>query len=320
MQKRRNSLLSNQSKRAQSKPTLSETLASQWGESFVDYLRSECHLALNTVMAYQRDMRRFSAWLGNRSVKTLTVAELADFVGSLADQQLAPATIARHIVAIKMFFRYLQLEGILTDNKVELLGSQKLWQRVPSVLSPSAVDDFLTAPSRSEYYYFRDRAILEMLYATGCRASEISDLRLRDLHLAEKHCKCQGKGSKQRMVPLGQQAIEAVSNYLQRQRPELASRQSTEADWLFLTRSGRRMRREAIWELVKKYAAYAGLPASISPHTLRHSFATHLLAGGADLRQVQEMLGHASIGTTQIYTHVDQSRLKQVHQQFHPRG
>jgi integrase/recombinase XerD len=297
-----------------------EDLSQRWGEAFVDYLRSECHLSINTVMAYQRDFRRFSSWLNGRAIQALTVAELSDFVGSLAAQSLAPASIARNIVAIKMFFRFLQLEGILVDNKVELLGSQKLWQRVPEVLSPRDVDAFLTAPARSESYHFRDRALLEMLYATGCRASELSNLRLRDVYLAERHCKCFGKGSKQRIVPLGEQAIEAVQLYLERQRPKLERRRPGELDWLFLTRGGRRLRREAIWELVKKYALVAGISPTISPHTMRHSFATHLLAGGADLRQVQEMLGHASIATTQIYTHVDQSRLKKVHQQFHPRA
>ena len=162
--------------------------------------------------------------------------------------------------------------------------------------------------------------MLEMLYATGCRASEISNLRIRDVHLNERYCKCHGKGSKQRMVPLGDGAIDAVNAYLERQRPAQEAARPNEPDWLFLSRSGRRMRREAIWELVKKYALIADVSVSISPHTLRHSFATHLLAGGADLRQVQEMLGHSSIATTQIYTHVDQSRLKKVHNQFHPRA
>jgi integrase/recombinase XerD len=297
-----------------------DAVMSRWSESYLDYLRSECHLSDNTVEAYGRDMRRFGKWLAGRSIQSLTVAELSDFVRFLAEQTLAPASIARHLVAVKMFFRYLQLEGVLVDNKVELLGSQKLWQRVPEVLSPSEVDNFLYAPARGEIYHFRDRALLEMLYATGCRASEISHLRLRDVQLGERHCKCIGKGNKQRIVPLGEQAIEAVTLYLERQRPKLQSRQPNQLDWLFLTRGGRRMRREAIWELVKKYVLIAGISSSISPHTLRHSFATHLLAGGADLRQVQEMLGHASIATTQIYTHVDQSRLKKVHQQFHPRA
>jgi len=289
-------------------------------EAFVDYLRSECHLADNTVAAYQRDIVRFYDWLGSRNLMKLTITDLSDFVGYLNSRELAPASIARTIVGLKMYFRYLQLEGVMVDNKVELLGSQKLWQRVPEVLSPKEVERFLNAPKRYEIYQFRDRALLELLYATGCRASELSDLRIRDMHLDEGYCKVQGKGSKQRMVPLGEAAVFAVSEYLKRLRPQLAANRPDETDWLLLTRSGRRLRREAIWELVKKYALEADVDVSISPHTLRHSFATHLLAGGADLRQVQEMLGHASIATTQIYTHVDQSRLKKVHNQYHPRA
>ncbi|MFT5301394.1 MAG: integrase/recombinase XerD [Mariniblastus sp.] len=306
--------------RLKSKPTGGPSSTIRWSESYIDYLRSECHLAENTVLAYGRDMRRFTHWLGKRNVRDLTISELSDFVGFLSSERLAPSSIARHVVSVKMFFRYLQLEGVLVDNKVELLGSQKLWERIPSVLSPKEVDRFLAAPKPIEVYFHRDRAILEMLYATGCRASEVSNLRLRDVHLKERFCKCHGKGNKQRMAPLGDAAIESVNQYLERQRPKLQGVRPDETDWLFLSRSGRRLRREAIWELVKKYALIADVSVSISPHTMRHSFATHLLAGGADLRQVQELLGHASIATTQIYTHVDQSRLKKVHTQCHPRA
>ena len=289
-------------------------------EAFIDYLRSECHLAENTIAAYKRDVAKFHDWLGQRAIPALTIRDLSDYVALLNSRELAPSSIARNVVAVKMFFRYLQLEGVLLDNKVELLGSQKLWQRIPGVMSPKEVEQFLDAPKRIEIYHWRDRALLELLYATGCRASELCGLRLRDMHLEERFCKVQGKGGKQRIVPLGDASIEAVENYLKRQRPNLARHRPDETDWLLLTRSGRAMRREAVWELVKKYALLADIDVKISPHTLRHSFATHLLAGGADLRQVQEMLGHASIATTQIYTHVDQSRLKKVHQQFHPRA
>lgn len=303
-----------------SAPTRTRLAPEQWLGSFIDYITSECHLAANSIAAYHRDLRRFSDWLAERSLTDLSIADLSDFAASLKKMKLAPASIARHIVALRMFFKYLQLEGVLQDNKAELLGSQKLWERIPEVLSIAQIDRFLKAPRRVDPYYWRDRALLEMLYATGCRASEVSHLRLRDVHLSEKYCKCEGKGSKQRMVPLGDSAIEVVQQYLQQLRPKLAERRSEETDWLFLSRSGKRVRREAIWELVKKYALVAGIPVTISPHTMRHSFATHLLAGGADLRQVQEMLGHSSIATTQIYTHVDQSRLKKVHQKFHPRA
>ncbi len=285
----------------------------------MDYLQSECHLASNTVVAYGRDLKRFESWLRGRSVVALTVADLADYAGWLHERSLAPPSIARHLVSLKIFFRYLQLEGVLRENRAELLGSQKLWQRVPDVLSPSQVDQFLKAPGCHDAFAVRDRALLELLYATGCRASELSHLRICDVHLDERFCICRGKGDKERMVPLGESAIAAVRRYLHDLRPQLAGPASPK-EWLIVSRSGRRLRREAIWELVKKYALRSGAPDSISPHTLRHSFATHLLAGGADLRQVQELLGHANITTTQIYTHVDGDRLKRIHQQFHPRA
>lgn len=292
----------------------------RWVVAFTAYLQSECHLAANTVIAYRRDLRRFYRWLGKRSIPELKVRQLSEYAGWLHEQKLAPASLARHIVSLKLFFRYLQLEGILQDNLVELLGSQKLWQRVPEVLSPQKIDKLFETPLVSEPCWRRDRAMLELLYATGCRASELSNLRTRDVHLDGGFCLCHGKGDKQRMVPLGRRAAAAVKDYLKHERPTLASLAPGNPEWLLLSRTGRRLRRERIWELVKKYAGRIGAPPAVSPHTLRHSFATHLLAGGADLRLVQEMLGHASISTTQIYTHVDSSRLKAVHKQFHPRG
>jgi integrase/recombinase XerD len=294
--------------------------AAQRQESFLRYLRSECHLSENTVAAYGRDLKRLFAWLGNRRLAQLRVSELAGYPAWLAEQGLAPKSVTRHVASLKVFFRYLQLEGVLADNQAELLGSQKLWQRVPQVLSPDQVDGLLAAPRRADGWPLRDRAILELLYATGCRVSELSNLRVRDLHLAERFCSCRGKGDKQRIVPLGRRAIEAVERYLKEERGLLAGRRSPAPEWLLLSSRGMRLRRERIWELIKRYAARAGAPPEISPHSLRHSFATHLLAGGADLRQVQELLGHASIATTQIYTHVDHTRLKRVHQTFHPRA
>ncbi len=291
-----------------------------WLAAFVGYLTNECHLAENTVVAYRRDLRRFFAWLERRSVLDLTIQQLADYAAWLGGQSLAPASVARHLVSLKIFYRYLQLEGALRDNLAELLGSTKLWQRIPQVLSPSAVNNLLQAPREREPHWRRDRAMLELLYATGCRASELSSLMQRDVHLADSFCMCHGKGDKQRLVPLGRRANEAVRDYLEHERPASAAKASTAPNWLLLSSRGRRLSRERIWELVKKFVARAGAPSDVSPHTLRHSFATHMLAGGADLRQVQELLGHASIATTQIYTHVDHERLKAIHRKFHPRG
>ncbi|TWU24629.1 site-specific tyrosine recombinase XerD [Bythopirellula polymerisocia] len=294
--------------------------AVRWQEDFADYIRTECHLAANTVEAYRRDLARFFSWLGSRRLQSLSVNDLAEYPAWLGEKQLSPKSITRHVASLKVFFRFVQLEGALTDNQAELLGTQKLWQKVPQVLSVSQVESLLSAPRKSDPWWLRDRAILELLYATGCRVSELATLKLADMHRAERYCICHGKGDKQRIVPLGRRAVEAVERYLADERPQLAERGKAMSDALILSPRGTGLRRERIWELIKRYALRVGVPSEISPHSLRHSFATHLLAGGADLRQVQEMLGHASIATTQIYTHVDHTRLKKVHQQFHPRA
>ncbi|MCR4411394.1 MAG: site-specific tyrosine recombinase XerD [Thermoguttaceae bacterium] len=302
------------------RPTAASHPAGVWLDAFLEYAATECRLAENTVAAYRRDLKRFYLWLAGRSIPTLSIRDLADYAAWLHEQGLGPASLARHLVSLKVFFRYLQLEGVLRENLAELLGSQKLWERVPKVLTPDQVDRLLDGPQSWDPFWRRDRALLELLYATGCRASELSHLKVTDVHLDEGYCRCRGKGDKERLVPLGVRASEAVRLYLEHERSILVQRSGTQPPWLLLSYRGRRLRRERIWELLKRYAARVGAPPDISPHTMRHSFATHLLAGGADLRQVQEMLGHASIATTQIYTHVDTSRLKAVHHKFHPRA
>jgi integrase/recombinase XerD len=295
--------------------------AEKWQQAFIRYLSSECHLAANTVVAYRRDLARFYQWLGRRNLTALSVSDLARYPAWLAESQsLAPKSIARHVASLRVFVRFLQLEGAVSENQAELLGTPKLWQRVPQVLNVAQVEQLLSAPRPADGLWRRDRALLELLYATGCRVSELGGLAVRDLHLRERYCQCRGKGDKQRIVPLGRRAATAIEEYLKHERGELAARHAPPPTWLLLSSRGGPLRRERIWELIKRYAARIGAPPEISPHSLRHSFATHLLAGGADLRQVQEMLGHASIATTQIYTHVDHTRLKKVHQTFHPRA
>ena len=306
-------------KRLRPKPLQARSVSGSWLDAFVQYSAGECHLSENTVAAYRRDLKRFFQWLGGRSIAGLSIRDLADYATWLHAQNLAPASMARHLVSLKVFFRYLQLEGVLQENLAELLGSQKLWERVPKVLSPEQINRLFESPNRRDPFWRRDRALLEMLYATGCRASEISNLKIEDIRLDEGFCLCRGKGNKERMVPLGVRAITTFREYLAEERPRLCPPQAV-ATWAFLSYRGRRLRRERIWELLKRYALRVGAPPSVSPHTMRHSFATHLLAGGADLRQVQEMLGHSSIATTQIYTHVDTARLKAVHKKFHPRA
>ena len=301
---------------ARSHTTIAERL-----DGYESYLRSECHLAENSIAAYGRDLRRYAVWLAGRDAAEIKIAHLTDFLSYLNSQALAPRSVSRHIVAVRMFYKYLQLEAVVIDNPAELLTLPKTWQRIPRVLSTTEIDRFLLAPRRYDAMYLRDRAILELLYATGCRVSEVCDLLLMNLNLEEAYCLAEGKGRKQRMIPLGQSAIDATRAYLQSQRPTLLHGADSEhVPWVILSRSGKRLRREAIWELIKRYALRVDIDVDISPHTMRHSFATHLLKGGADLRIIQEMLGHASIQTTQIYTQVDNSRLKKVHQMYHPRA
>ena len=290
--------------------------------AFHHYLQSERGLAVNTLLAYGRDLERFAGWVATDSLPNYlrpTIRELTHFLEFLRSEQLAPPSVARHLVALKMFYRFLRLEERVESHAVDLLSSPQLWERIPQVLSPESVEKLLASPQPQERFFLRDKAMLETMYATGSRASEVVGLKLQDLFLESHFCKCFGKGGKQRVIPLGRHAIRALQTYLSEQRPRLV-RTAPEAPWVFVSRGGRALTREMLWVLVKKYVRRAGLNPRVSPHTLRHSFATHVLAGGADLRTVQEMLGHASIQTTQHYTHVDRERLKAIHQKFHPRG
>jgi integrase/recombinase XerD len=288
---------------------------------FLRYLEAECGLAANTVRAYRADLEGFFAWLaarGGGSVHRVDLKLLTQWLADLHERPLAASSVARHLVSLKMFFRYLVLEGILAESAVELLQSPRLWRHLPQVLSPEMVNRLLAAPTLDDRYPFRDRALLALLYATGCRASEVAGLRLRDVHLDEAFCRCTGKGNKERLVSLNPPAVLSVRAYLEHERPQLTA--GSDSLWLLITRRGQPVSRVIVWKLVKKYAARIGLARQVSPHTLRHSFATHLLAGGAEIRALQELLGHASIATTQIYTQVEHSRLKAVHQKCHPRG
>jgi integrase/recombinase XerD len=291
-------------------------------EAFRNYLRSERGLAANTVLAYGRDLDRFSGWVAGGGLTDYlhpTIRDFGHYLEFLREEKLAPPSVARHLVALKMFYRFLRLEERTSESTVELLGSPALWERIPHVLSPESVGKLLESPQAQERFYLRDRALLETLYATGSRASEVVGLKSQDLYLDSSFCKCLGKGSKQRVVPLGRAAVNALRAYLEKQRPTLV-KTAPDAPWVFVSRGGKGLTREMLWVLVRKYARRAGLNGKVSPHTLRHSFATHLLAGGADLRAVQELLGHANIRTTQHYTHVDRDRLRAIHRQFHPRG
>lgn len=290
--------------------------------AFRNYLQAERGMAVNTLLAYGRDLTRYLQWVAGGAIADYlkpTLRELGGYLAFLREDGLAPRSVARHLVALRMFYRFLRLEERVSDNAVDLLSSPTLWERIPHVLNTDSVNKLLAAPLSIDRFYLRDRAILETLYATGARASEVVGLKLEDLYLEASFLKCFGKGNKQRVVPLGRPAINALRGYLDEQRPKLTAGRS-DAPWVFVSRGGKGLTREMLWVLVKKYVKRAGITGKVSPHTLRHSFATHLLEGGADLRTVQEMLGHASISTTQVYTHIDRERLKAIHRQFHPRG
>ena len=295
-----------------------------WLPGFITYLDAECGMAKNTLSAYGRDLERFFAWnrdTGKVGIHDIGVPTITAFLDYLQNLGLAASSVGRNLVAVRMFFRFLMLEGVVAESTVDLVSSPKLWERLPKVLSPEMVDALLMAPIGSiDRYYLRDRALLAVMYATGCRVSEVVGLKQQDVQLDENYCRCTGKGNKQRLVSLNPVATDAIRKYLDLERPDLVVVAGSDSGHLFLTRSGRIMNRESVWALVQRYAARVGCAKEVSPHTLRHSFATHLLAGGADIRALQEMLGHSSIRTTQIYTHVEHSRLKSVHKQCHPRG
>ena len=295
---------------------------SQHLSGFIHYLKAECGLSQNTIMAYRRDLTRFDAWYREHGPSRLQLVDLGlltQYLENLHQHQYAATSMARHLVSLKMFFRYLVLEGILPESVAELVNSPKLWQHLPKVLSPEKVDELIAAPLRQDRYPLRDRALLALMYATGCRASEVCGITPRDIQLEEGYCRCVGKGNKERIVSLNPVARAAVEAYLKHERPVLVLQEDPTTP-LLVSRSGKRLSRITVWKLVKRYAARIGASREVSPHTLRHSFATHMLAGGAEIRALQELLGHASIRTTQIYTQVDHSRLKSVHEKCHPRG
>jgi integrase/recombinase XerD len=316
---------------------------------FLAYVRVECGLAANTLAAYRRDLTDLLVELGEggrSGAKAISPRDLAKHLAGLKTRKgLASTSIIRHLATIRVFCRWMMARGFIAENPAEILERPTRWRRLPGVLSPKQLKMLLEAPrdvgcgmsdvgckksgrgrtsdirhpTSDIPLWLRDRAMLELMYASGLRASEVGAIALTDLHPALGVVRVTGKGNKQRLVPVGKPAQEAVRRYLDDCRPLLAKPDGRDQGKLLLSRSGRPLERVAVWQLVRKHAAAAGL-RNVHPHVLRHSFATHLLVGGADLRVVQELLGHADIGTTQIYTHVDRSRLKDVHRKHHPRA
>jgi integrase/recombinase XerD len=290
-------------------------------EQFHDHLTYERGLSARTVTAYMRDLARwvgFVVGLGVRDPGRVTPQQLREWVFSLKDAGLAATSIRRAQSAVRTYYRFLLAEGAIQTDPTDRLESPRVARKLPDFLSLEETTRLLEAPDPGKKLYWRDRAILEFLYASGVRVSELVELPLASVDLDEGVASIFGKGSKERLVPVGQPALRALGRYLRELRPGL-DRGGGEGR-VFLNGRGRPLRREAVWTLVKEATRRAGITKKVSPHTLRHTFATHLVERGADLAAVQELLGHADISTTQIYTHLDRDYLREVHRRFHPRG
>ncbi len=290
-------------------------------EEFINFLSVERGLAHNTLLAYRRDLVQYTGYLEKKGlVQPNRIARevVTDYMFKQKQQGLSTTSINRSLAAIKMFHRFLVKERLSQDDPTNLVETPKLWKRVPEVLSAAEVESIIKASQGRSWQSVRDNAILELFYASGMRVSELVNLKLEHVNLEIGYVRCIGKGQKERIIPIGRRAVEAIRRYCGPVRTKLL-KSNTHAI-LFLSRLGNKMSRQSVWKVIKRYAKKANIKRAIKPHTLRHSFATHLLERGADLRSVQEMLGHSDISTTQIYTHVDRERLKSVHKQFHPRG
>jgi len=289
-------------------------------EAFLNILRVEIGLAKNTLSSYRFDLQKFQAFLEERSLQWQLVRpeDIDNWLDALAERKQAETTLARAMTVIRCLYRFFAAEKYLPVNLLETLETPKLWKHLPNYLSPREVDTLLSMPTGTDPLGLRDKALLELFYASGARVSELASLETDAADLTHLTVRLFGKGSKARLTPISQRAATTLGQYLQTARPYLA--RLGDPGNLFLSKNSKPLHRKNIWDLVKRYTLEAGIRKNIHPHTLRHSFATHLLEGGADLRVVQELLGHSSIKTTQIYTHVEVERLKKIHTQFHPRA
>ncbi len=282
-------------------------------DDFLNFLKVEKGLSINTIDAYRRDILLFGSFIGNPTWSVVTSKDILAFLQNLQEKRYASSSICRMLVSLKVFFRFLKKEGTISSDLGCFFETPKIWQLIPEVLQIDEVDLLLAQPGTDDAIGARDKAILELMYATGMRVSELCSLCINDL--SDTFVKVKGKGKKERMIPVGKKAIEAVDYYLMHYR----GKAEEEGAPLFISSRGRRIDRMMVWKQVKMYAKKAGIRKKVSPHTLRHSFATHLLEGGADLRLIQDMLGHEDIGTTDLYTHVTSSRMRQAFKDFHPR-
>ncbi len=292
----------------------------QYLEEFLNHLFVERGLAKNTLLAYQRDLSHYIVYFSRRGITDPDMIQRKDITEHMRrqkDQGLSARSISRSLAAVRMFHRFLVRERLAKEDPTHLIETPKLWKRVPDVLTSQEILKMIDASQGKKPNQVRDRAILELLYASGMRVSELVELKVDNINTEVGYVRCIGKGQKERIVPIGRKATQAVLFYLEKVRVGLVKKDLN--SFLFVSRLGKKISRQSVWKIIKACAKRAGIKKEIKTHTLRHSFATHLLEHGADLRSVQEMLGHADISTTQIYTHVDRERLKLIHKQFHPR-
>ena len=290
-------------------------------ESFLDYISLERGLSINTRKAYADDLRQFLSFLDQKGVSSLNQVsrkQVLDHLMAMKAKGMSTNSISRHLVSIKVFFRYLQQESLLDKNITDTMDSPKLWKILPDTLSEREVSLLLAAPDMRKPLGVRDRAILEIFYASGLRVSELAGLQLPSLHIDEGYIRVIGKGRKERVIPVGKESSNILMRYLEEVRPLLCDNPHLQN--VFVSKRETALCRQRLWQIIKKYTQDAGIMKNVTPHTLRHSFASHLLENGAPLRVIQEMLGHADIATTQVYTHVNPERLKSIHQAFHPRA
>jgi integrase/recombinase XerD len=290
-------------------------------QAFADHLALERGLSPRTIDAYGRDLDRLVTFLRVRGVERpgdVSATDLREFVYHLKDQGLQPSSIRRNVSAIRTYFGYLLAEGVVTADPTDRIELPKAWRRLPGALSRDEVAAILDAPDPADRLFWRDKALLEFAYASGVRVGELTTVKVRDVDVQEGLALVFGKGSRERIVPLGRAALQALIVYLREIRPRLARNRAEGV--VFLNARGTPLSRMGVWKILRKHVKRAGVTKRVTPHTLRHSFATHLLEGGADLASVQEMLGHADIATTQIYTHVEREYLRDVHRRFHPRA
>lgn len=288
--------------------------------TFLNCMRVEKGLSPNTIQAYGRDIAKFAAFAKKRgkSTKDVTRGDIVDFLASLYQQRLDSRSVARHLVTLRSFFRFALMEGYVDEDPAATIESPKFRRTLPQFLSLEEVERVLQQPDTSTLTGLRDKAMIELMYSCGLRVSELCGVRVGDLHMGEGSLRCLGKGNKERIIPVGRRALQTVQAYYANARPQLLRGGSS--PYLFVNQRGGKIARVSYWKILAQYGRVAGIRKHVKPHMLRHSFATHLLDGGADLRAVQIMLGHADISTTQIYTHVVEERLRQVYKAHHPRA